>query len=150
MPVIPVTADQLPAALRRRVLRRLGQVLAETSRVADIIVVRGRQMAIAEDLVAFRVYSESFEKRMVPNGVNVDNSAPHADIIEFGRRPGAPGPPVAAIQAWMDVKGIEGSARAIARAIHRRGLRPKRLMQRLARWGARRLRVAVAALLRRV
>lgn len=50
----------------------------------------------------------------------------YINVLEFGRRAGARQPPVDAIFAWMQRKGIEGGrgrAFVIARAIGRRGFR---------------------------
>ncbi len=47
-------------------------------------------------------------------------------VVEFGRRPGAPPPPVAAISRWVDLEtGDPGAAYAIARSIGKRGIPAK-------------------------
>lgn len=59
-------------------------------------------------------------------------------VLEYGRRPGAPPPPVAAIQAWAARKlgdGSRGTAYVIARAIGRRGLPAHHMFSEAARRG---------------
>jgi len=45
---------------------------------------------------------------VIPGGCIVSVDAPHAGVIEHGRRPGGRMPPVQAIMDWMRRKGIRG------------------------------------------
>jgi hypothetical protein len=66
--------------------------------------------------------------------VILSNVARHAVFVEGGRRPGARPPPSSALLAWVTLKlGLTGkqaqsAAFLIARAIGRRGLRPRPVM----------------------
>jgi len=62
----------------------------------------------------------------------------YVSVLEWGRRPGAPPPPVAAIQAWAARTlgdGSRGTAFVIARAIGRRGLPAHHMFSEAARRG---------------
>lgn len=90
-------------------------------------------------------YRRSLHVEDIPNGATMYNSAPHAGVIELGRRPGQRPPPLQAIIAWVFRKGLVKSssrsfasnrqyaaARAlayvIARSIGRRGLPAHRIL----------------------
>lgn len=76
----------------------------------------------------------------VEQGARVFNRAPHAAFVEEGRKPGK-APPVAPIIKWMKqrgiAKGLKGGAKKIAwliaRAIGRRGLLGRKVMERSAK-----------------
>jgi len=51
-------------------------------------------------------YRRAFRFEDIPHGAMVYNFAPHAPIIELGRRPGARMPPLAEILAWVKRKKI--------------------------------------------
>lgn len=67
-------------------------------------------------------------------GMRVSNSAPYAGVIEYGRRRGAKMPPIDPIARWAQRKlGLpypkaKGIAFAIAKAISKRGLQPRRVL----------------------
>jgi hypothetical protein len=69
------------------------------------------------------------------DGASVANSAPYAPMIEEGRRPGK-FPPLDVIRRWASRRlGLSGpeaarAAFAIARAIARRGLRARKILER--------------------
>ena len=80
-------------------------------------------------------YRRNFKFEDVPNGATVYNFAPHAAVVEWGRRPGQKAPPIAVIAEWVRRKGLVGgkpgkgnpsairqAAFLIARAIRRRGI----------------------------
>ena len=60
----------------------------------------------------------------------------YAPVVEMGRTPGKRPPPTGAIQLWVERKGIasggeaEAIAYVIARAIGRRGIPPKKMLER--------------------
>lgn len=76
----------------------------------------------------------------------VGNPLVHSEVIERGRRPGAPPPPVEAIRTWVERKmGAEVSAFVVARSIGRKGIEGRRMLQKAvllvepgarALWGA--------------
>lgn len=80
-------------------------------------------------------YKASWRSRPISSGAQVFNDAPHAAIVEEGRRPGARMPPAGVVEAWARRRlGVskEEAARVdflIRRAIKRRGLRARRVLQ---------------------
>lgn len=91
----------------------------------------------------------------IPNGFQLRNVAPHAAIIEFGRRPGRPGPPIAPIREWVRrqlvgngvIPAAEADqvAYAVRAKIHREGTKPRPVFravaQRLPEWFEAKLRL---------
>lgn len=101
-------------------------------------------------------YRRSFKFEDTKDGAVAYNFAPYAPVIEFGRRPGMKAPPLAAIMAWIERKGIgrqmgpkqrgpggrsavlrrkaqvRGLAYVIARQIKRRGLPALLILQHAA------------------
>jgi len=67
-------------------------------------------------------------------GAEIGNDAPHADAIEYGRRPGRPGPPIAPIRGWVARKiapppeQLDRVAWAVRDKIHRDGSPPKLIL----------------------
>ena len=51
-------------------------------------------------------YASRFRAVRTKTGAELQNDAPHAATIEFGRRPGATPPPMKVILAWLKRKGI--------------------------------------------
>lgn len=92
----------------------------------------GADVANKLGIVDRGTYKQRFKARRTRLGAILRNDAPHAAVIEFGRRPGATPPPVDVIAKWVRRKlGIKGKgsrarirqvAFLIARAIGRRGL----------------------------
>lgn len=80
-------------------------------------------------------YLQGWQYELHATGGRVYNSRRHAPIIEDGRRRGAKRPPVREIELWAKRKlGLRGkqlqSAKyAIANAIAKRGLRPRRVLR---------------------
>ncbi|CAN0449765.1 unnamed protein product, partial [Ectocarpus fasciculatus] len=68
-----------------------------------------------------------WHSRRITGGAEIGNEAPHADAIEYGRRPFRPGPPIAPIRRWVERKiqpppeQLEHVAWLVQRSIHRRG-----------------------------
>ena len=127
----------LPKALRKEVVRgiRVGaqravaiaQAAGDTAPAASD---RGSQGAIDTGR-----YRRSWRVRNVPDGAIVMNVAPYADIIERGRRAGRKMPPnkvmikFAQRKLGLSLKEAKRAAFPIARAIKRRGLRPRRVLK---------------------
>lgn len=153
MPTIVVNVNQLPERLKFHVRA----VERDLIHLARHVVRRGRTMARAisysEDIIASRRYVNSFVVNTTYNGASLSNTAPYADVIEFGRRPGATPPPIAAIERWMAWKEWVPDRRAaalIASKIGHDGIPPKRVLGRVAaRLGPMYVRVAEKWLRRR-
>lgn len=73
----------------------------------------------------------------------VGNPLIHSEVIERGRRAGAPPPPAEAIRTWVERKmGPEVSAFVVARSIGRKGIQARRMLEtavRLSRPAAERI-----------
>ena len=84
---------------------------------------------------ATRRYYKGWRFARDANSARVYNDSPHAVFVELGRRAGRP-PPVAAILPWVrkvlrvPAREARGVAFIIARAIGRRGLRPRFILTR--------------------
>lgn len=78
-------------------------------------------------------YRRHWKVRQVTRGVAVFNDAGYAGVIDGGRRPGTM-PNLGAIEAWarrrlgLSEKESKRAAYPIARAIKRRGLRPRKVL----------------------
>lgn len=59
----------------------------------------------------------------------------HVAVLEYGRKPGGPMPPVAPIEAWAQRHGMAGLGYVIARAIARRGLKARHMFRNAAQKG---------------
>jgi len=91
------------------------------------------------------IYRRSWKFEDIPHGAVIYNYSKHGAIIEEGRRPGAKAPPIAVIADWVRRKKlVRGSGRAaeaeirqaaflIARAIKRRGLPARHVLQLASR-----------------
>lgn len=136
MPTVYVNARDLPAVLRKHFENRAASLIAATNEVA----MRGMADAVAttntENLVDLGTYKRGFRVVMASGGAQLRNDTPYAAVIEYGRRPNRPGPPLDPIRRWVERKlGLTGpeadrAAFAIRRAIHQRGLRPRWVMKR--------------------
>ena len=142
MPTIELTPQQLSAALRAHLeadLRRLTPISFDVCH-------RGLAHAVgltnAKKLVDRGMYKMGFRVAPVPPPApgapvtgSLRNDTPYANVIEWGRRPMRPGPPLEPILGWVRRKlGLDGpeadrAAFAIRRAIHRRGLPPHHIMR---------------------
>lgn len=117
---ITVTAAQFPAALAMR----LRQDTALVERVALETAQRSLADAVKEtnaaDAVDQGFYKQSWSARPVPKGAALDNNAPYAAVLEYGRRPNRPGPPLEPIVGWVrrkmrgDIRGQYRVAKALA------------------------------------
>lgn len=103
-----VQADQLARELAKFEEHAFKHVRGVVRRAA----VRGREVAI--DLArreGHRVrgdYERGFFIKQTPDGATLGNNAPHAAVLEKGRKPGRKPPPVAVILMWMQEKGLIG------------------------------------------
>lgn len=116
---ITVTAAQFPAAIRER----LRQDTELVERIALEVAQRSLADAVRETNEAKAVdqgfYKLSWGARPMPRGAVLENTAPYAAVLEYGRRPGRPGPPLRPILEWVARK-MSGTFRAefrVARAL---------------------------------
>lgn len=133
------TAKGLRRALHRIMDRRRKRVVALARDVGEEGVAHARQLARLEGLDDTGAYVRGFEAEPTPDGVRVVNHAPHALTIEYGRRPGQPGPPLQPILEWVQRKlGLQGeeaqrAAFVIRQKIHEEGSPPHFVMLRVTR-----------------
>ena len=137
--IIRITGRQLEPELRRR-------LAADTEllrRVAYEVVLRGEAWAVeatvAEGVFDTGQFSGSWKGLPLPDGAELRNDAPYAGVLEWGRRPGRPGPPYQPIYEWVVRKlvgnGIvapedaEDVAWAIRNKLHVEGSEPRHLLR---------------------
>lgn len=151
--------------LGKRAEQRREQIVEEALVIANRGVFEGAETAERLGVVDRRTYIARFRAVPLRKGAQLHNDAPHAATIEYGRRPGAPPPPIGPILGWVRRKGIglpvKGGAKAryaaqraaaflIARAIGRRGLPAhaifrKHLRPKLVAWWRAALRRILAS-----
>jgi len=138
MAIVIRKPGQIGALLRRQLERDRDLV----ARVALETAQRGLAKAIAETdrqgLVDRGTFKLSWKAERVPGGAELRNDAPYAAVIEYGRRPGRPGPPLAPILAWVhrklvangqvQEKDAEEAARDIRDKIHFAGSPPHHIL----------------------
>ena len=69
----------------------------------------------AEDLVDLGAYKLGWSTRRIRDGAELGNSVPYAPVLEYGRRPNRPGPPLQPIIEWVHRK-LRGEIRGQYRA----------------------------------
>lgn len=122
---IITTASGLGAEIAKRLaadtrLVELAALEACQGGLRDVV-----QTTNKEGLVDQGLFKLSWSAHAVPRGAAVENTAPYAAVLEHGRRPNRPGPPLAPIYAWVQrkmrgaVKGQYRVARALALGIAR-------------------------------
>lgn len=135
MPAKIITPEQFGPELRARFKRdRARLVIAARDAAA-----RGEAAAVretdAQGLVHLGHYKLAWRARPLHNGAELRNDVPYAGVIEYGRRPGRPGPPLAPILEWVERKLVangevemgdaEWVARLIRNHIHIHGTPPR-------------------------
>jgi hypothetical protein len=116
--------------IKRYARERRKQIKAAALDVAHEGVAEGVLLADALGVMDRGHYKLGFKARATRNGAELRNDAPHAAVIEYGRRPGSRMPPVEAIRGWARRKGLpKGVAFLIARSIARKGIPPKALFR---------------------
>jgi hypothetical protein len=133
-----ITFRDLPQALKEATRHIREQVEA----AALDTVSYGAQHAVAltndKGLVDTGYYKEHWQFAPIPGGGELRNDAPYAAPIEYGRRPGRPGPPLAPILEWVERKLVGNGdvdpgdaldvALRIRSKIHKHGTPPKHVM----------------------
>lgn len=94
-----------------------------------------------EGLVDTGFYKARWQHARTPEGAEVFNDAPYAAVIEHGRRPGRPGPPLEPIRAWVlrklvpngvvPLAEVDAAAQRIRDKIHFQGTAPRRILARV-------------------
>ncbi len=149
------TASEFGKELGRRTKRRREMARDAAFGVAQRGVYEGAVVAERLGVVDRRTYIQRFKAIRTREGTELRNDAPHAAVVEHGRRPGARRPPLGPIVDWVRRKlgktGPAGRALAfqIARAIGRRGLPAhhifsRHLVPKLRAWYRAELRKIVA------
>lgn len=128
-------------ALPERISWALQRLLAREAEMAarDMKQEMARQKIAATSLLINSVRADP----ITPLEWRVGPHVAHARYVLEGRKPGGKMPPWRAIQDWMKVKRLGGdraSAWAIARAIQRRGIKPRDYLTPVADRVAARLR----------
>lgn len=93
-----------------------------------------------------------------PFGASLRNNVPYAAVIEHGRRPKRPGPPLEPIREWVrvklvgngkvDPKDLDRVAFLVRQAIHHRGTPPRHVLRDTVRGMKIKLRKDIVAKLR--
>ena len=97
-------------------------------------VAEASRLTVEAGLVDRGGYLGGWDAGATSDGAYLRNTAPYAGVIEYGRRPGAPGPPLAPILEWVRRKLVangevaeeeaESVAWAIRQHIHENGSPP--------------------------
>ncbi len=138
MPEVTIDIRRLPNELRRR-LKHDTALLRQAALEAAI---RGQAEAVERTneagLVDTGHFKNAWHAAPLPKGAELRNDAPYASVIEHGRRPGRPGPPIDPIREWVqrklvkngvvEPKKAERVAQAIRQAIHKRGTPPRLIL----------------------
>lgn len=88
----------------------------------------------SEGAVNTGAYRQAWQVEKTPTGGRIFNTAPYAGVIEYGRRAGAKRPPTKAIELWamrklgLNAKEAKSASFAIANAIKKRGLAPRKVL----------------------
>lgn len=137
MPVVKVDRRNLGNALKAHMRARQRDLEAAALETCHRGVAEAVRLTDEEDLVDLGAYKAGFRVARGATGPELRNDTPYAAVIEWGRRPNRPGPPVSPIREWVRRKlGLEGAelervAWKIREAIHRKGTRPRFIMTRV-------------------
>lgn len=110
---------ELQRAIQQRVdadTERLRLLALEVAVRGEADAVRGTDRAGLVDLGGYKL---AWSHRRRSWGAEVGNTAPYAPVLEWGRRPGRPGPPLAPIYEWVQRHFRREASRdyTVARAI---------------------------------
>lgn len=136
MPSVKVDARNLGNVLRAHVRGVSALVHAAALDTCHRGVAEAVRLTNDAGLVDLETYKRGFQVDPASTGPELRNDTPYAPVLEHGRRPGRPGPPVAPIREWAARKlGLSGAeldrvAWAVRNAIHRRGTKPHKIMFR--------------------
>lgn len=148
---VVVDLADLAAALRSGILAQV-QLDTETLRttiatdIGHAIVARATVKTNKADAVHMGAFKLGWRVVQDPNGVDVVNDVPYAGVIELGRRPKRPGPPLEPIREWVERKLLGGASKALKGAKKAGGTKKtvtltaqmqkavRKAMRRLAKW----------------
>ena len=122
-------------------LRQVAEDTEITKAVALETAQRSLQRAVKGTNDAGAVDRGQFKRSWVAartlDGAELRNDAPYAGVIEYGRRPGKPGPPLTPILEWVERK-LElppGAAWVVAKTIrdriHEKGTKPRFILRKV-------------------
>ncbi len=126
---VVVTAKQLRKLLKKRFKQDREILLAAALEACQRGVAEAVRLTNEAGVVDRGFYKRGFRAKRLSNGAEMVNAVPHAGVIEFGRRPGRPGPPLAPILAWVrrkmgdDFRGEFKAAKGLAATMAPRGRR---------------------------
>jgi hypothetical protein len=109
MPTFTVNLTDLAKSLtedHRRMLEVSVRAIQDAVSLHGPRIAQATVNSISPPPVDRGTYRRSFKAQKVANGAVFYNFAPHAPIIEMGRRPGSKMPPVGVILAWVKRKKI--------------------------------------------
>lgn len=130
---VPQSPPWAPIEIERRLRGGMGEALA----YLRLLIVDGTP--VDRGILRGSIVTEIRGTPLGLHGVVAPGvvAAQYADVMELGRRPGAPPPPTSVIAAWATRHGIAAEAAfVIARAIGRRGLKGHHMFQNAAEKGA--------------
>lgn len=117
-----------PEQLKAELTKRMGNDYRKIHQALFNAVLWGEQKAVSltneYNKVDLGEFKKKWKAKKTAKGAELRNSSSYAAIIEYGRTPGKKMPPVDKIEAWMQRKGMEGSAYMLAKAIGERGSPP--------------------------
>jgi len=108
----------------------LGEEVSKGMRQSALAVQRESAILAPVDTGRLRAsITMEIDKGVIPQWANIGPSVKYGKFVEFGRSPGRM-PPPAALIPWMKRHGMPASAAfVLARAIAKRGIKPKPFMQ---------------------
>ena len=115
---VAVPIEQLGAALRAAIIAQV-QLDTETLRttiatdIGHAIVARAIVKTNKADAVHMGAFKLGWRVVQDAAGVDVVNDVPYAGVIELGRRPKRPGPPLEPILEWVERKIVGGSSKTL-------------------------------------
>ncbi len=126
MPTIVIDG---PGQFSRAIMERLRKDTALVQAAALDACLGGVRDAVALTTKARAVdqglFRSSWSASPVPRGAMLENTAPYAAVLEYGRRPNRPGPPLQPIIEWVgrklrgEIRGQYRAARALALGLAR-------------------------------
>ncbi len=133
--VVKVSAKQWGNYLRQLGARMVPAARRGALAAAYRAVAQLQRETSQDNLVNTANYKRSWRADRTELGAVVANQAPYAAVIEEGRRAGSRQPPTEYIKRWaqrrLGLSEAEAAAAAfpIARAIAKKGLKPRRVLQ---------------------
>lgn len=162
MPVVQLKASQVGAYVQKRAREKLQLARRLAYEIATEAEARAVMATDAADLVDKSQFKRGWGSRKIAKGGEIGNDAPHAAVLEHGRRPMRPGPPFAPIFEWVtrklfdaynpaeDEVEAERLAWAIRNHLHVNGMKGHFILRNLEPWMRSEYRRRLRAYLNRV